>query len=204
MLKKLNLPNKLSLLRIILVPVFILFMVLVECSFKWAVWAALITFILASITDAVDGKISRKYKLITDFGKLVDPLADKLLVASAFIMITGAGVIPAWITAIVIFRDLWVDTLRVFAAKNNVAMGASLSGKVKTIFTMSSLSLALLDLAINTKAGFFTFTTSISMSSLALLINVFMSVALVGTVVVTIWSLIDYTIKAKKYINVEK
>ena len=201
MLKKLNLPNKLSILRIILVPVFILFMSLTEFKLDFAVWAALITFVIASVTDMLDGKISRKYNLVTNFGKLVDPLADKLLVASAFIMLTGTGVIPAWITAIVIFRDLWVDTLRVFAAKKNVAMGASLSGKIKTIFTMSSLSLGLLDLAINVNSGFFTFLIG-NMTPFVLLINVFMSVMLVGTVVVTIWSLIDYTIKSKKYISI--
>ena len=202
MLKKLNLPNKLSILRVILVPVFIIFMSLVELNQDWAVWVSLAVFIIASITDALDGNISRKYNLVTDFGKLVDPLADKLLVASAFIMLTGAGIIPAYITAIVIFRDLWVDTLRVFAAKKNVSMGANLSGKIKTIFTMSSLSLAILDLAINTKSGFFAFVNN-TMNPVALFVNIFMSVLLVGTAVVTVWSLIDYTIKSKKYIEIK-
>ena len=203
MLKKMNLPNQLSILRILLVPVFIIFMALGELQLNWAIWAALITFVIASITDALDGKISRKYNLITNFGKLVDPLADKLLVATAFIMLTGVGVIPAYITAIVVFRDLWVDTLRMFAAKNNVSMAANLSGKIKTIFTMSSLTLALLDLAINTKSGFFAFLNS-SMQPLELLVNVFMSILLVGTLVVTIWSLVDYTLKSKNYIDIEK
>lgn len=203
MFKKLNLPNKLSILRIVLVPVFIIFMLVLECGNEWAGWVALAVFVIASITDALDGKISRKHNLVTDFGKLVDPLADKLLVATAFVMLTGAGIIPAYITAIVIFRDLVIDTLRMFAAKKNVTMGANLSGKVKTIFTMSSLTLALVDLCINSKAGFFSFVTA-SLDPIILFVNVFMSVLLCGTIVVTIWSLIDYTLKSKEYIDVEK
>ncbi len=200
MLKKLNLPNRLTLLRIVLVPVFAIFMVLVEADMDFAIWAALVTFVAASITDALDGHIARKHKLITDFGKLVDPLADKLLVATSFIMLTGVGMIPAWITVIVVFRDLVVDTLRMFAAKANVAMQASLSGKLKTIFTMSSLTLTLLDLALNENAGFLSFASN-SLEPIMLLINVFMSIGLIATALITIWSLVDYTLKAKQYIK---
>lgn len=203
MLKKLNLPNKLSVLRIILVPVFVIFMVLFENDMKWAGWVSLAVFVIASLTDSIDGKISRKYNLVTDFGKLVDPLADKLLVATAFIMLTGAGVIPSYITAIVVFRDLFIDTLRMFAAKKNVAMAANLSGKIKTIFTMSSLTLALVDLSINNNPGFFSFTSA-TFEPMVLFVNVFMSVLLSGTIVITIWSLVDYTLKAKQYIDIEK
>ena len=95
MLKKMNLPNKLTLLRILLVPVFVVFMCL-PGKWEWAKYVALGVFVFASVTDFLDGYISRKNNMVTKFGKIMDPLADKMLVASGLILIAAAGIIPAW------------------------------------------------------------------------------------------------------------
>ena len=103
MLKKMNLPNKLTMLRIALVPLFVLFMA-IPLESLWPKYAALAIYIVASITDFLDGYIARSRKLITKFGKIADPLADKLLVSSGFVMLTCLGVIPGWITCIVLIQ----------------------------------------------------------------------------------------------------
>ena len=119
-----NLPNKLTLLRIILIPVF---MVVLYWGFPGATWVALAIFIIASLTDMLDGKIARKYNLVTDFGKFADPLADKMLVTAAMLWFVEIGQMPAWMLLIVICREFAVSGLR---------MIAGWSGKVKTAATM--------------------------------------------------------------------
>ena len=206
MLKKMNLPNKLTVLRIILVPVFVVFMCL-PTSWAWPLYVALGIYVIAAITDLLDGRISRKKNLVTNFGKIMDPLADKLLISSAFIMLTGIGVIPAWITVIIVFRDFFANSIRMFGADKNVVIAASLSGKIKTASEMLAIPFAILDKQLVLNGGYFSFlnlSNSLTMSGFALAINIFMSVFITLAIVATVISLIDYIIKFKKYINVEE
>ena len=115
-----NLPNKLTLSRVIMVPFFVAFLLLAPkfSSFKWI---ALAIFIVASLTDLLDGKIARKYNLITNFGKFMDPLADKLLVCSALIGLSSLDVVPAWITIIIIAREFIISGFRLIAAEKGIA-----------------------------------------------------------------------------------
>ena len=128
-----NLPNKLTLLRIILTPIF---MAVLYWGFPGADYAALAIFIVASLTDMLDGKIARKYNLVTDFGKFADPLADKILVVAAMLWFVEAGRMPAWMVMIVITREFAVSGLRMIASDNGRVIAAGWSGKVKTASTM--------------------------------------------------------------------
>lgn len=205
MLKKMNLPNKLTMLRIVLVPLFIIAMAIKVNGLDWIKYVAFGIYAVASFTDFLDGKISRSKGIVTKFGKIMDPLADKLLVSAGFIMLTGVGTIPAYITAIIIFRDFWVNSIRMFGADKSVAIAAVLSGKIKTFFQLVGSLLAIIDLPVSLGGGFGAFLfNSMKMTEVQLLINVFMSVCITGAVIATIWSLVDYTLKFKKYINVEE
>ena len=205
MFKKMNLPNKLTILRIILVPFFIVAMAL-PIDWVWPIWTAFGIYIVAAFTDFLDGQISRRKNMVTKFGKIMDPLADKLLVSSGFIMLSGIGVIPTWITAIIIFRDFFVNALRMFGAENKTDLAAGVSGKIKTIFQLFSIVFAILGVCIsntyNTMGIFFEKATS--MTTPELLINVLMTISIGAAVVATIWSLIAYIIRFKKDINVEE
>lgn len=136
-----NLPNKLTLLRIILAP---LFMAVLYWGFPGADYAALVIFIIASLTDLLDGKIARKYNLVTDFGKFADPLADKILVVAAMLWFVECGRMPAWMLMIVITREFAVSGLRMIASDNGRVIAAGWSGKVKTASTMICLVVMLL------------------------------------------------------------
>jgi CDP-diacylglycerol--glycerol-3-phosphate 3-phosphatidyltransferase len=133
-----NLPNKLTLLRILLIPVF---MVVLYWGFPGATYVALVIFIIASITDLLDGKIARKYNLVTDFGKFADPLADKMLVTAAMLWFVEQGRMPAWMLLIVICREFAVSGLRMIASDKGRVIAAGWSGKVKTASTMVCLCL---------------------------------------------------------------
>ena len=128
-----NLPNKLTLLRIILIPIF---MVVLYWGFSGANYVALAIFIIASLTDMLDGKIARKYNLVTDFGKFADPLADKMLVTAAMLWFVEIGQMPAWALLIVIIREFAVSGLRMIASDKGRVIAAGWSGKVKTASTM--------------------------------------------------------------------
>lgn len=169
-----NLPNKLTMFRVILIPFFVVFL-LVEIT---AVdkWIALAIFIIASLTDFLDGQIARKYNLVTNFGKFMDPLADKLLVCSAMICLVELARIPAWVVIIIIAREFIISGFRLVASDNGVVIAASYWGKFKTVFQMIMICLMIADLP-----------------SLALVTQIVMWVALVLTVV----SLVDYLIKNK-------
>ncbi len=205
MLKKMNLPNKITILRIILVPIFIVFMAL-PTDWAWTKWTALGIYIVASLTDFVDGYISRKYNMVTKFGKIMDPLADKLLVSAGFVMLTGLGIIPAWISIIIIFRDFCVTAFRNFGSDHHSDVGAVFSGKIKTVFQLIGISLAILAISLYTSYnGFGEFIFSaVNMTMIQLMINVLMSVSIVVAVIFTLWSLVDYFLKFKKDINVEE
>lgn len=140
---KMNLPNKLTLLRVVMVPVFMLFAAGVHYgsqgfSRSWCLIAGIL-FALASITDLLDGKIARKYHLETDFGKFADPLADKMLTTAAFIYMLLDGVCPAWVLAVILFREFAVAGIRMVAAAGNKVIAANMWGKVKTVLQMLTI-----------------------------------------------------------------
>lgn len=129
-----NLPNKLTLLRVILIPFFVFFMLTDIVPFSPVI--ALVIFIAASITDALDGHIARSRNLVTTFGKFLDPLADKALVVSALICLNSIGAIGAVPVIIIVFREFMVSGLRLVTANEGVVVAAGIWGKLKTAFTM--------------------------------------------------------------------
>ena len=135
-----NLPNKLTMSRILLIPVF---MVVLYWGFPGADYVALAIFIIASLTDLLDGKIARKYNLVTDFGKFADPLADKMLVTAALLWFVEQGRMSAWMLLIVICREFAVSGLRMIAADKGIVIAAGWSGKVKTAATMVCIAVML-------------------------------------------------------------
>jgi CDP-diacylglycerol--glycerol-3-phosphate 3-phosphatidyltransferase len=140
-----NLPNKLTTFRIILIPIFIL--ILEFNPFKQAAFGTTLTmviaaiiFAVASITDFLDGKIARSQKLVTNFGKFADPLADKLLVITALVFLTYFHIVPAWITSVIVIRELAVTGLRTLIVENNgKVLAAQLPGKIKTFTQMFAI-----------------------------------------------------------------
>jgi CDP-diacylglycerol--glycerol-3-phosphate 3-phosphatidyltransferase len=131
MVKNMNFPNKLTILRILMIPFFIYF--LLATSIPHHNWIAFTIFIVASLTDLFDGIIARKYNLITNFGKFMDPLADKLLVCSALIALIELGLIPAWMVILIISREFIISGFRLVASDNGVVIAASFWGKLKTV-----------------------------------------------------------------------
>lgn len=171
-----NLPNKLTVLRVILVPVFVVFLL---CDITgYDKWIALAVFIIASLTDMLDGKIARKYNLVTNFGKFMDPLADKLLVCSAMICFIPMGILPTWMVLIVIAREFIISGFRLVAADNGVVIAASIWGKYKTAVSMVMICFALAD--INNPAY-----------------QIFVQVLIWASLILTVVSLVDYIIKNK-------
>ena len=169
-----NLPNKLTILRIIMIPFFVLFM-LIDCGVRQSYrYIASVIFIVASFTDLLDGKIARKYNLVTNFGKFMDPLADKLLVCSGLICFVGLGQLPAWFVIIIISREFIISGFRLVASDNGVVIAASYWGKFKTVSQMI-MSVLLI----------------VNIPALSILTTIFSVIALVLTVV----SLIDYIAK---------
>ena len=182
-----NLPNKLTVFRVILIVPFVLLMLGGYAQWGWFMAAfggiadntdyiALGIFIVASLTDLLDGKIARKYNLVTNFGKFMDPLADKLLVCSAMICLIELDRIPAWIVIIIISRDFIISGCRLVAADNRVVIAASYWGKFKTTFQMVMVCLMIANI-----------------EALNLLTQIVMWIAVVLTVI----SLVDYLVKNK-------
>ncbi|MBO5033912.1 MAG: CDP-diacylglycerol--glycerol-3-phosphate 3-phosphatidyltransferase [Lachnospiraceae bacterium] len=182
-----NLPNKLTVFRVILIVPFVLLMLGSHAEWGWfmavfggiaeyADYIALGIFIIASLTDLLDGKIARKYNLVTNFGKFMDPLADKLLVCSALICLVELDRIPAWIVIIIISREFIISGFRLVAADNKVVIAASYWGKFKTTFQMVMVCLMIADIG-----------------ALAVLTQIIMWIA----VILTIVSLADYLVKNK-------
>ena len=140
-----NLPNKLTILRTLMIPVF-LFFLLTDYAGDYSKWIAVVVFILASLTDFLDGHIARKYNLVTNFGKFMDPLADKLLVCSALIALVDLNRIAAWIVIIIIAREFIISGFRLVASDNGVVIAASYWGKFKTAFQMITIIMLVLNL----------------------------------------------------------
>ena len=140
-----NLPNKLTVLRVIMIPFFVFFLLLEGgANSTWRYVAAAI-FIVASLTDLLDGKIARKYNLVTNFGKFMDPLADKLLVCSALICLIQLGQLPAWMVIIIISREFIISGFRLVASDSGIVIAASYWGKFKTVFQMAMIIVLIAD-----------------------------------------------------------
>lgn len=179
-----NLPNKLTIMRVILIPFFVFFL-LSPYFPAYGNYIAVAIFIVASLTDMLDGKIARKYNLVTNFGKFMDPLADKLLVCSAMICLIELDRLAAWIVIVIIAREFIISGFRLVASDNGVVIAASYWGKFKTTFQMLMVIVLILD---------------IQMPFFQILGTVLTYVALILTVV----SLIDYIVKNKDVLNDQK
>ena len=141
---QMNLPNKLTILRVLMIPFFVVFM-LWDITGAADKWIAALIFIVASLTDMLDGKIARKYNLVTNFGKFMAPLADKLLVGAAMICLVEMGKLPAWIVIIIISREFIISGFRLIASDNGVVIAASYWGKFKTVFQMAMIIVLIFD-----------------------------------------------------------
>lgn len=179
-----NLPNKLTIFRVILIPFFVFFL-LTDVLGAGGDYLALVIFIVASLTDMLDGKIARKYNLVTNFGKFMDPLADKLLVCSAMICLVDLRLLPSWIVIIIIAREFIISGFRLIAAEHQIVIAASMWGKFKTTFQMAMIILIIL----NINADFYIAGVGV--------IHVLSVIATYVALVLTIVSLIDYLNKNK-------
>lgn len=177
-----NLPNKLTILRMIMVPFFVFFM-LVPVAEDATNWIALVIFVVASLTDTLDGYLARRDNLVTDFGKFMDPLADKLLVCSALICFVELGDLPAWMVIIIIGREFIISGFRLVASDNGIVIAASKTGKLKTISQMVMVVLVIADLG-----GIF-----------SVLEQIFIWLALILTVL----SLIEYIYNNKNVLSMQ-
>ena len=177
-----TLPNKLTVLRMILVPFFVAALLIQNGEVFALRMTALVLFLIASLTDLLDGKIARKYNLVTNFGKFMDPLADKLLVCSALICLVQLGQLPAWIVIIIISREFIISGFRLAAADQGVVIAASMWGKSKTVSQMISIVL----LIINIKTPPLGVLTAISIPVMTIL---------------TVVSLLDYLMKNKQVLE---
>lgn len=179
-----NLPNKLTLFRVILIPFFVFFL-LAPYFNGYGNYIAVAIFIIASLTDFLDGKIARKYNLVTNFGKFMDPLADKLLVCSALICLISLGRIPSWVVIIIIAREFIISGFRLIASDNGVVIAASYWGKFKT----ASQMLMVIVLVLNLPGRVFSVIGTVL---------IYVSLAL------TVISLIDYIAKNKDVLKDQK
>lgn len=175
-----NLPNKLTLFRIILIPFFLFFLLTDYCG-NVGKFIALGIFAVASLTDMLDGKIARKYNLITNFGKFMDPIADKLLVSSAFIAFVQMNLLPAWIVIIFIAREFIISGFRLVASDAGIVLAASWWGKFKTAFQMIMCLLLIINLDYP-------------------VLNVIEQIFIYASLALSIISLIDYLVKNRKVI----
>lgn len=177
-----NLPNKLTMFRIFLIPFFVFF--LLTDLVPGSNYIALGIFALASLTDLFDGKIARKYNLVTNFGKFMDPIADKLLVAAALIAFVETGAIPAWIVIILIAREFVVSGFRLVASDAGIVLAAGWSGKFKTAIQMVMCCLLIVGLG----ERFFA-------------MYVVEQVLIYASLVLSIVSMIEYLVKNRKVIS---
>ena len=200
-----NLPNKLTIFRIILVPIMVLIPFLnIQGEFLGIPITYLIIeliFIIASITDKLDGTIARKKNLVTTFGKFLDPIADKILVLAALIMLVDFGKIPAWIPIIILFREFVVSGYRLIASQNGgEVIAASVWGKLKTVTQIIAIILCFIDkfsfgdfiFRVSTKAEMLTQSAAIYMTTGQYIINIATTFMLIICVIATIFSGWDY------------
>lgn len=175
-----NLPNKLTVLRVCMIPFFVVMLLLNGGENQTYRYIAAVIFIVASLTDMLDGKIARKYNLVTNFGKFMDPLADKLLVCSALICLMDLKQLPAWMVIVIISREFIISGFRLVASDNGIVIAASYWGKFKTTFQMISVILLI-----------------VRIPALTVLTQICVWTALVLTVI----SLVDYIAKNHKVLT---
>ena len=173
-----NIANKVTMVRLVMIPIFVIAFYIYGTSYN----IAAILFMVASLTDALDGHLARSRNLITNFGKFVDPLVDKVLTMAAFIALVEANVIPAWAVIIIISRELIITGFRTLAADMGITIAASMWGKAKTTSQMISLVLLLLHNDVLNKFGIYVFYVA---------------------VILTVISGLDYIIKNKKVLDLE-
>lgn len=173
-----NIANKVTMIRLVLIPVFVVCFYIYGTSYN----IAAIVFLVASLTDALDGYLARSRNLVTNFGKFVDPLVDKVLTIAAFIVLVEAKVIPAWAVIIIIARELIITGFRTLAADMGITIAASIWGKAKTISQMVSLVMLLLNVSVLNNLGIYVFYLA---------------------VILTVLSGWDYLVKNKKVLDLE-
>ena len=171
-----NLPNKLTVGRVIAVPFFIVAYMMEYYAF------AFILFIAASLTDMLDGKIARKYNLVTNFGKIMDPLADKILVYSAFCLMVEDGTVPGWMLIVILAREFAIAGMRTVAASEGLVIAAAMSGKIKTVLQMIAVPLLLL-------------TTAITQETIHYYFNIAAQIFLWASLIMTVYSGVEYIAK---------
>ena len=174
-----NLANKITMFRIFLLPIFVL-----SCYYDQSGISSLLIFLLGSFSDFLDGYVARKYNMITDFGKFIDPIADKILVLSAFIMFIDRGFVEPWVAIVVLFRELLISGFRMLAAKKNISIAADIFGKLKTTTQFFSV--------------IFFFLTIILINRNMYIIG---KVLLYVSVALTILSMINYLYKNREVFN---
>ncbi len=175
-----NLPNKITIFRVIMIPFFLVFLLMPEIPYNRAIAAGI--FIIAALSDLADGYIARKYKLITNFGKFMDPLADKLLVSSALICFVELKQLAAWIVIVIISREFIISGFRLIASDKGIVIAAGWWGKIKTNVQMIMSVMLIVDL----NYGW---------------MNVLEQIAIYLSVILTIISLVDYMIKNKNVLS---
>ena len=177
-----NLPNQLTIARVCAIPLFIILLLM---GFRVA---ATIVFLAAALTDMLDGKIARKYNLVTNFGKLMDPLADKLLTMAAFVCLVELGDIPAWMVIVILGREFINTGMRQVAAAEGIVIAAGWSGKIKTVCQMVAIPLIMLN---NWPCSMLPFNFPLD------------QIALWAALVMTIWSGAEYIIKNKQVFSMK-
>ena len=178
-----NLPNKITVFRILMIPFFVACMLIKEIPYHEII--AGVIFIIAALSDLVDGKIARRFNLVTNFGKFMDPLADKLLVQSALLCFVANGLLPAWIAIVIMSREFIISGFRIVAADKGIVIAAGYLGKLKTVFQMV-MSVMLI----------FHFSHPVWLATEQIFIW--------GSLILTIVSLVDYFIKNKDVLKETK
>lgn len=177
---QMNLPNKLTILRVLLIPIFLLVLFLTPSPMNR--YIAVVIFVIASLTDFLDGYLARKWNLVSNFGKFMDPLADKLLVMAALVAMVELGDLPSWVVIIILAREFAITGFRTLAMEANIVMAASWWGKVKTTIQMVMIIVVLLGLP-------FAFMGAVEMILVAL------------AVFFTVLSGVDYIVKNKQVLK---
>lgn len=184
--RKINLPNKLTIMRIALTPFLVLSML---SENRFAPLFSLVIFATASMTDFIDGKMARSKNLVTDFGKFLDPIADKIIVLSILVCMITKGLCSPVVVVIVVFREFIVSSLRILAATNSVVLAAERSGKIKTAFQMMSIIVVL------------GLCTVRSLLGISVPVEKISGILMWITAALTLYSGMEYTFRNRKYIN---
>ena len=184
-MKKINLPNRLTLLRVAAIPLFVAMLSIRKAGFQYAAAAV---FVLACITDALDGRIARSRNLVTNFGAFADPIADKILVMSAYVVLVEQGRMPAWVCIVVLAREFTVSGFRLIASINGKVISAGPLGKIKTVLQMLSVVMLIVFVRPDPDGWMYAFL-------------VMAQIAMYASVVFTVWSGADYIYRNRELIR---